>query len=62
MRAYNMWIADIPDFPNRTFTIDAQVQLDNRIIDELLLISYRVANHNRRSNSAAEKLISTAEC
>jgi iron complex outermembrane receptor protein len=39
LRAYNMWIADLPDFPNHTPTVDAQVQLDNQIADGLLLIS-----------------------
>jgi outer membrane receptor protein involved in Fe transport len=39
LRAYNLWIADLPDFPNHTPTVDAQVQLDNQLGEGLLLIS-----------------------
>jgi len=39
LRAYDMWLADLPDFPNHTPTVDVQVQLDNQIGESLLMIS-----------------------
>jgi iron complex outermembrane receptor protein len=39
LRAYDTWVADVPDFYIDTNTVDGQVQLDLQITGSLLLIS-----------------------
>ena len=39
LRAYDTWVADVPDFYIDTNTVDGQVQLDFHILESLLLIS-----------------------
>ena len=36
--AFDVWVADVPDFYIDTYTVDGQVQLDYQILDDLLVI------------------------
>jgi outer membrane receptor for ferrienterochelin and colicin len=36
--AFNVWVADVPDFYIDTYSVDGQVQLDYQILDDLLVI------------------------
>ncbi len=37
--AYEVWVADVPDFYIDTYSVDGQVQLDYQILDDLLAIA-----------------------
>jgi len=37
--AFDVWVADVPDFYIDTYSVDGQVQLDYQIFDDLLVIS-----------------------
>ncbi len=38
-RTYDMWVADLPDFPFRSPTVDGQVQLDIQLLDGLMVVT-----------------------
>ena len=37
--AFDVWVADVPDFYIDTYTVDGQLQLDYQILDDLLVIA-----------------------